>query len=139
MRLHIFSAFGAIKIGMRLLADEDVLTDNIVAQGGVFKTPVVAQKLLAAALNTNVTVMQNAGEGGPWGMAILALYAANNDTTVSLADFLAKQIFADSVAETLSPDPVDVAGFETFMTRYINGLEIEMAAIKALPSQGKKE
>ncbi|MFG6672838.1 xylulokinase [Leuconostoc lactis] len=139
MRLHIFSAFGAIKIGMRLLADEDVLTDNIVAQGGVFKTPVVAQKLLAAALNTNVTVMQNAGEGGPWGMAILALYAANNDTTVSLADFLAEQIFADSVAETLSPDPVDVAGFETFMTRYINGLEIEMAAIKALPSQGKKE
>ncbi|WP_278392922.1 FGGY-family carbohydrate kinase [Leuconostoc lactis] len=139
MRLHIFSAFGAIKIGMRLLADEDVLTDNIVAQGGVFKTPVVAQKLLAAALNTNVTVMQNAGEGGPWGMAILALYAANNDTTVSLADFLAEQIFADSVAETLSPDPVDVAGFETFMTRYINGFEIEMAAIKALPSQGKKE
>ena len=72
-------------------------------------------------------------------MAILALYAANNDTTLSLADFLAEQIFADSVAETLSPDPVDVAGFETFMTRYINGLEIEMAAIKALPSQGKKE
>ncbi len=139
MRLHIFSAFGAIKIGMRLLADEDVLTDNIVAQGGVFKTPVVAQKLLAAALNTNVTVMQNAGEGGPWGMAILALYAANNDTTLSLADFLAEQIFADSVAETLSPDPIDVAGFEAFMTRYINGLEIEMAAIKALPNQATKE
>lgn len=139
MRLNIFSAFGAIKIGMRILADEHVLTDNIVAQGGVFKTPVVAQKLLAAALNTDITVMKNAGEGGPWGMAILALYATHQATGETLTDFLDHHIFADSASETLSPDAKDVAGFEDFMTRYINGLEIEMAAIKALPNHAVKE
>ncbi|MGX7042391.1 xylulokinase [Leuconostoc holzapfelii] len=139
MRFNIFGAFGAIKIGMRILADEQVLTDNIVAQGGVFKTPVVAQKLLAAALATDVTVMKNAGEGGPWGMAVLALYATQKTPNQTLNDFLDHHIFADSVSETLSPDPKDVAGFEAFMTRYINGLEIEMAAIKALPNHAEKE
>ncbi|MGR8826189.1 FGGY-family carbohydrate kinase [Leuconostoc citreum] len=139
MRLHIFSAFGAIKIGMRILADENVLTDNIVAQGGVFKTPIVAQKLLAAALNTNITVMANAGEGGPWGMAILALYAANKLGGQTLDDYLAKNIFAETKAQTLAPEPRDVAGFEEFMTRYIDGLQIELTAIKALPSNQIKE
>ncbi|MBZ5986609.1 xylulokinase [Leuconostoc gelidum] len=139
MRLHLFTAFGAIKIGMRILEDEQVLTDNIVAQGGVFKTPIVAQKLLSAALNTDITVMKTAGEGGPWGMAILSLYAANKRTNETLDDFLSHVVFANEKSETLSPDPTDVAGFEAFMTRYVAGLDIELAAIKALPSQKRKE
>lgn len=133
MRLHLFTAFGAIKIGMRILVDENVLTDNIVAQGGVFKTPIVAQKLLAAALNTDVTVMKTAGEGGPWGMAILALFAVNKKRGESLDVFLAKEVFANQDFETRSPDAKDVAGFEDFMKRYIDGLEIELAAVKSLP------
>jgi len=139
MRFHLFTAFGAIKIGMRILEDEQVLTDNIVAQGGVFKTPIVAQKLLAAALNTNVTVMKTAGEGGPWGMAILSLYAANKSTNETLSEFLSHVVFANEKSETLSPDPSDVTGFEKFMARYVAGLDIELAAIKALPSQKRKE
>ncbi|MGX4593117.1 xylulokinase [Leuconostoc sp. JNUCC 76] len=139
MRFHLFTAFGAVKIGMRILADEDVLTDNIVAQGGVFKTPVVAQKLLAAALNTDVTVMKTAGEGGPWGMAILSLYATNRQNGQTLDDFLDNVVFANEVSETLSPEPSDVKGFETFMKRYVAGLDIELAAIKTLPSKKRKE
>ena len=109
------------------------------AQGGVFKTPIVAQKLLSAALNTDITVMKTAGEGGPWGMAILSLYAANKRTNETLDDFLSHVVFANEKSETLSPDPTDVAGFEAFMTRYVAGLDIELAAIKALPSQKRKE
>lgn len=105
----------------------------------MFKTPIVAQKLLAAALNTNITVMANAGEGGPWGMAILALYAANKLGGQTLDDYLAKNIFAETKAQTLAPEPRDVAGFEEFMTRYIDGLQIELTAIKALPSNQIKE
>lgn len=72
-------------------------------------------------------------------MAVLALYATQKTPNQTLTDFLDHHIFADSVSETLSPDPKDVAGFEAFMTRYINGLEIEMAAIKALPNHAEKE
>lgn len=139
MRMHLFTAFGAIKIGMRILADEQVLTDNIVAQGGVFKTPIVAQKLLADALNTDITVMQTAGEGGPWGMALLALFTANKAQNQSLDDFLENSVFAEQQSETLSPDKKDVAGFESFMKRYIDGLEIELAAVKNLPAKKGNE
>lgn len=139
MRFHFFTAFGAIKIGMRILSDEKVLTDNIVAQGGVFKTPIVAQKLLAAALNTDITVMKTAGEGGPWGMAVLSLYTINKKTTQTLDDFLDNNVFINEKYETLSPEPEDVQGFEQFMERYVAGLDIELTAIKALPSKKEKE
>lgn len=139
MRMHLFTAFGAIKIGMRILEDEDVLTDNIVAQGGVFKTPIVAQKLLAGALNTDVTVMQTAGEGGPWGMAILALFVTNKAKNQSLDSFLENNVFSNQTSETLSPDAKDVEGFEKFMKRYIDGLEIELAAVKNLPASKGEE
>lgn len=135
MRMHLFTAFGAIKIGMRLLEDEHVLTDNIMAQGGVFKTPIVAQKLLAAALHTDVTVMKTAGEGGPWGMALLALFATNKTENTSLDEFLDNKVFVNQESETLSPDVKDVEGFEIFMKRYIAGLEIELAAVKNLPAR----
>lgn len=139
MRFHFFTAFGAIKIGMRILSDEKVLTDNIVAQGGVFKTPIVAQKLLAAALNTDITVMKTAGEGGPWGMAVLSLYTINKKTTQTLDDFLDNNVFINEKYETLSPEPEDVQGFEQFMERYVAGLDIELTAIKTLPSKKEKE
>ncbi|CAM3078837.1 xylulokinase [Leuconostoc rapi] len=137
MRFHLFTAFGAIKIGMRILSDEAVLTDNIVAQGGVFKTPIVAQKLLAAALNTDITVMKTASEGGPWGMAILSLYVTDKLPDQTLDEFLDDTVFAHEESETIAPETSDVEGFDTFMQRYIAGLDIELAAIKALPS--KKE
>lgn len=131
MRAHLFTAFGALKIGMRILEDENVLTKSMIAQGGLFKTPVVAQKLLAAALNVPVTVMETASEGGPWGMAVLAWYSASASED-SLADYL-KTVFANEQQVTLKPDLQLVASFEAFMQRYVNGLDIELAAIKALP------
>lgn len=139
MRFHFFTSFGAIKIGMRILSDEKVLTDNIVAQGGVFKTPVVAQKLLAAALNTDITVMKTAGEGGPWGMAVLSLYTVNRKSDQTLDSFLDNDVFINEKYETLSPEPEDVQGFEQFMERYVAGLDIELTAIKTLPSKKEKE
>jgi L-ribulokinase len=89
MRTNLYSAFGAMKIGMDILHDEEVETDSIVAQGGIFKTPIVGQKMLAAAMEAPVTVMKTAGEGGPWGMAILAAYAAA-DTNKDLPNIVSK-------------------------------------------------
>lgn len=131
MRAHLFTAFGALKIGMRILEDEKVLTKNMIAQGGLFKTPIVAQKLLAAALNVPVTIMKTAGEGGPWGMAVLGWFSASA-SKASLGEYL-QNVFANEKQETLLPEAELVASFEDFMQRYVNGLDIEVAAIKALP------
>ncbi len=133
MRTHLFTSFGALKIGMDILTkEEDVAIDKVLAHGGLFKTPVVGQKIVAAALNVPVSVMATAGEGGAWGMAILASYMINIDQQESLEDFLDHKVFKDVQAQEMVPDGVDVKGFEVFTDRYKKGLAIERAAVDHL-------
>ncbi len=133
MRTHLFTAFGALKIGMDILTkEEDVAIDSILAHGGLFKTPVVGQKVVAAAMNAPVSVMATAGEGGAWGMAILASYMMNKTKEESLEDFLDNKVFEDVEGQEIYPDRDDVKGFEMFIERYKKGLVIEQAAVDHL-------
>ena len=128
-RAQVYSALSVLKLGMELLEDEKVELDRMLGHGGLFKTPVVGQKLLAAALNTPVAVMETAGEGGPWGMALLALYMLNN--TSSLADFL-DGIFKSAKLTVIEPDPTDVKGFDDYIKVYKQVLDAERAAADVL-------
>ena len=128
-RAQVLSALSVLKLGMELLEDEKVELDRMLGHGGLFKTPVVGQKLLAAALNTPVAVMETAGEGGPWGMALLALYMLHNGT--GLADFL-DRIFAAAKLTVIEPDPVDVKGFDDYIATYKLVLDAERAAANVL-------
>ncbi|WP_349346350.1 xylulokinase [Priestia megaterium] len=129
MRTHLFTAFGALKIGMDLLVkEENVKIHSILAHGGLFKTPVVGQKMMAAAINTPVSVMDTAGEGGAWGMAILSSYMLNKSENESLEDFLDDKVFKEVTVQEIYPDELDVKGFEAFIKRYKKGLVIEKAA-----------
>lgn len=131
MRAQLFSAFAPVTVGMRVMTEQEgVRIDKLVGHGGVFATPVVAQKLLAAAVDAPITVMSTASEGGPWGMAILADYLRHTD--VPLADFLDRQVFADATSTTITPDPEDVRGFESFLSRFRAALPVEKAAIAAI-------
>lgn len=135
MRAQLYGVFGTLSIGMRVLADEGVHLDGMRAHGGMFRTAGVAQRLLAGALNAPVTVAGTASEGGAWGMAVLAAYAAasaGSDARADLAGYLRDRVFAGSAARTVTPDPQDVAGFSAYLTRYRAGLEVERAAISAL-------
>jgi sugar (pentulose or hexulose) kinase len=133
MRTHLFSAFGALKIGMDILTKkEDVSIDGILAHGGLFITPVVGQKIVAAAMNVPVSVMETAGEGGAWGMSILASYMRNKEQDESLEEFLDNHVFKDVDGKEIYPDGLDVTGFEEFMERYKKGLAIEEAAVANL-------
>ncbi|WP_040207280.1 xylulokinase [Neobacillus jeddahensis] len=133
MRTHLYTAFGALKIGMDILTkNESVAIDSILAHGGLFKTPVVGQKIIAAAMNTPVTVMGTAGEGGAWGMAILASYMMTKEKNESLDDFLDKKVFEEVERLEFFPDGFDVKGFEVFIERYKKGLVIEQAAVEKL-------
>lgn len=119
MRTHILSSLATIKIGNDILIKEEgVKVDSIMGHGGLFKTPVVGQKLLAAALNTSVTVMDTASEGGPWGMAVLAAYMKDKAEGESLSDYLNNKVFAGQSGTTLEPDAADVAGFDAFVENY---------------------
>ena len=102
--------------------------DRIYAHGGLFKTPVPSQNFLAAALGSDVTLMKSAGEGGAWGIALLAAYMTRTDRSESLTAFLADKVFADMDGSTVSPDAEDVKGLENYMTAYRNGLAAEKAA-----------
>ncbi|WP_123043532.1 xylulokinase [Cohnella candidum] len=138
MRTHLFAAFGALKLGMDILTgSEQVAIDSIMAHGGLFKTPVVGQKMLAAALNVPISVMSTAGEGGAWGMALLASYMVNKDQEESLEDFLERKVFRDAEGQQMAPDPADVQGFEAFIDRYRAGLAIEQAAVDHLLENGR--
>ncbi len=129
MRTQLMSIFGVLRLGMDILIeDEGVQLDRLFAHGGLFKTPVVAQTIMAAALKTPVTVSATAGEGGPWGMALLALYASKYASELSLPEFLNRHIFADLEALSVDPNPEDVAGFNTFLERYKRALPAEAAA-----------
>lgn len=134
MRAHIYSAMATLKIGLDILQDEKVAVDRLLGHGGLFKTPGVAQRYLAAAARAPVTVMQTAGEGGPYGMALLAGYrlAVLEGCPLHLADYLQQRIFADAPGSTLAPDEADVAGFAAFLERYKAALHAERAAVEHL-------
>ena len=132
MRVHLFTALGALKIGMDiLLKQEEVKLEEILGHGGLFKTKGVGQSIMAAALNVPVSVMETAGEGGAWGIALLASYMINKADNENLEEYLSHKVFAKKACLTMSPDPKDVEGFEHFMKRYTKGLAIQRAAINA--------
>lgn len=133
MRTHLFTSLGAIKVGNDLLIEkEGVRVDCIFGHGGLFKTEGVGQKALAAALNTPVSVMKTAGEGGAWGIAVLASYMLWKEEGEPLYEYLENKIFADAESTTIEPDQNDVEGFNAFIERYKAGLGIERAAIDSL-------
>ena len=130
MRVHLFTALGAVKIGMGILFEqENVLLDELLAHGGLFKTKGVGQRIVAAALNVPVSVMNTAGEGGAWGIAVLANYMIKRDCGESLSDYLNHKVFASEQPMRIEPNATDVAGFAQFIERYKRGLAIERAAV----------
>ena len=133
MRCHLYSAFGALKVGCDImLKEEGVKLDRITGHGGLFKTERVGQRYLAAAINAPVTVMKTAGEGGAWGMAILANYMIEKRKEETLEAYLEERVFKGQEGVTLAPDPADVAGFEEFTSRYISGLPIVREAVHSM-------
>jgi sugar (pentulose or hexulose) kinase len=133
MRVHLFSALGALKIGLDILFEqEQVKIDQILGHGGFFKTKEVGQKFMAAAMNVPVSVMKTAGEGGAWGIALLASYMLNKEANAPLEAYLSDKVFAGEQGLTLQPDPRDIDGFGAFMERYKKGLVIERAAVEGL-------
>jgi sugar (pentulose or hexulose) kinase len=133
MRVHLFSSLGALKIGMDILFEQEhVKLDQLLGHGGFFKTKEVGQKLMAAAMNVPVSVMETAGEGGAWGIALLASYMFNKAENESLEAYLSDRVFAGENGTTIAPDQKDVDGFMTFMARYKKGLVIERAALDGL-------
>jgi sugar (pentulose or hexulose) kinase len=133
MRANLFSALGALKIGMDILFEQEkVQIDQILGHGGFFKTEKVGQKIMAAAMNVPVSVMATAGEGGAWGIALLASYMLQKTTNETLEAYLSEKVFAGQTGTTIAPDPADVAGFMAFMKRYQEGLVIERTAVETL-------
>ena len=133
MRAHLFTSLGALKTGLDiLLKEENVQVDEILGHGGLFKTKGVGQSILAAAIDAPVSVMATAGEGGAWGIALLASYMINKGAEESLAAFLDTKVFAGQKGEKLEPVEKDVKGFDAFMKRYSAGLAIERAAVESL-------
>ena len=133
MRVHLFTALGALKTGLDiLLKDEGVKLDKILGHGGLFKTKGVGQKIMAGAVGVPVSVMETAGEGGAWGIALLASYMINKEENETLDDYLNNKVFAGNAGTEMNPDPADVEGFDTFIKRYKNGLPIERAAVDCL-------
>nr|WP_304352697.1 FGGY-family carbohydrate kinase [Bifidobacterium catenulatum] len=136
MRAQLFSAFSPVKIGMDVMTkDEGVAVDSLVGHGGIFTTPKVAQKILAAAFDTPIKVMSTAAEGGAWGMAVLADYLWYADQP--LDEFLDVRVFADAASTMENPDEGDVAGFEEFFDRFRKGLPIEHTAIQTIDLETK--
>ena len=131
-RATLYSTMSTLKIGMDILAGENVAIDSLTGHGGLFKTPVVGQKFMAAACNAPVTCMETAGEGGPYGMALLAAYMANKAENESLEEYLNAHVFADSVGTTLAPEQADVDGFNTYIEQYKRLLEVERKAVAVI-------
>ena len=133
-RVQLYACLATLKYGLDILFEEEQVTaDHLLGHGGLFKVPVVGQKLLAGALGVPVSVMQTAGEGGPWGMALLAGYRLHRAEGETLEQYLHRRIFAGAVGSTVQPDARDSRGFAAFMKQYIRCLAVERAAIDALP------
>ena len=133
MRTHLYAALGALKIGMDILVKEEkIQIDKILGHGGLFKTPGVGQRIMAAAMQAPVSVMETAGEGGAWGIALLAAYEVLREEDETLESYLADKVFAGNEGVRMEPDAGDVVGFETFIERFKNGLSIEQEAIRKM-------
>ena len=131
MRTHLYGAIGVLKIGNDiLLKEEHVKVDRITGHGGYFKTKGVGQRMLAAALSSPISVMETAGEGGAWGIALLAAFLVNNDGKLSLADYLEENVFAGDAGVEIAPTDEDVAGFNRYIERYKKALAIEKTAVE---------
>ena len=131
-RSQLYATMATLKIGMDILAGEGAAIDSLTGHGGLFKTPVVGQSYLAAACNAPVTCMETAGEGGPYGMALLASYMLERETGEGLEDFLSTKVFAGVSGSTIQPDPAAVEGLNAYIRRYKVLLEVEKTAAAVL-------
>ncbi len=131
-RAQLYSTMSTLKIGMDILAGEKVAIDSLTGHGGLFKTPVVGQKYLAAACNAPVTCMETAGEGGPYGMALLAAYRVNKEPRETLESYLNDRVFAGIAGSTLEPDQADVDGFNIYIEQYKQLLKVEQIAVEVI-------
>lgn len=133
MRTHLFSSLATLKIGLDILQEtEHVPIDKLYGHGGFFKTPEVGQRMLSAAVNAPVSVMETAGEGGPYGMALLAAYMIRREAGERLPDYLDNKVFKDARSATVKAEASDVAGFNVFLTRYKKALAVEKKAVELL-------
>ena len=133
MRANLYASVAVLKIGNDILFNEEhVKVDRITGHGGLFKTPGVGQRVLAAALNSPISVMETAGEGGAWGIALLAAFVVNNRKGQSLPEWLDESVFLGDAGVEIKPTRADVEGFNTYIERYMRGLEVEKAAVESL-------
>jgi sugar (pentulose or hexulose) kinase len=133
MRVHLFSALATLKIGLDILFEqEQVKVDQVLGHGGFFKTRIVGQKMMAAAMNVPVSVMETAGEGGAWGVALLTAYMLLKKENETLEEYLSNRVFAGKSGTKITPDEKDIKGFSIFMEQYKKGLTIEKAAVEEL-------
>lgn len=131
MRTHLYASVGVLKIGNDILFNEEkIKVDRITGHGGLFRTKGVGQRVLAAALNSPISVMETAGEGGAWGIALLGSYLVNNEKNQSLADFLDESVFVGDAGVEVSPSPEEVAGFNKYIESYKAALPVEEMAVK---------
>ncbi|MCR4961725.1 MAG: FGGY-family carbohydrate kinase [Lachnospiraceae bacterium] len=134
MRTHLYASLSTLKIGCDILfKEEKVKVDTLYGHGGLFKTKGVGQGILAAAMNAPVAVMETAGEGGPWGMAVLAAYMVRKDAGEKLGDYLADKVFHGEKGTVMDPDPADVAGFDAYIEEYKKAIPAEKVLNEALP------
>ncbi|MBO5110699.1 MAG: ATPase [Clostridia bacterium] len=131
-RAQLYSTMSTLKLGMDILAEEKVAIDSLTGHGGLFKTPGVGQRYMAAACNAPVTCMETAGEGGPYGMALLAAYMMNKSEGETLEAYLNAKVFASAKSTTLAPDPVEVSGFNTYIAEYKKMLAVEKLAVESI-------
>ncbi len=130
MRVHLYGSVSVLKVGNDILFnDEKIKVDRITGHGGLFKTKGVGQRVLAAAINSPISVMETAGEGGAWGIALLGSYLVNNNKKQSLADFLDEKVFAGNAGVEIAPTAEDIAGFNAYIENYKKGIAIEKAAV----------
>ena len=133
MRMHLLSALATLKIGLDILTNEEqVQIDKLYGHGGFFTTPVVGQRILSAAAGVPVSVMETAGEGGPYGMALLAAYMLNKQDGETLEDYLEAKVFTNAKSSTIMAEPSDIAGFSVFLNRYKKALPLEKKATEVL-------
>lgn len=132
LRASLYSTMSTLKIGLDILAEEHVAIDRLTGHGSLFKTPIVGQKYMAAACNAPVTCRSTAGEGGPYGMALLAAYTANKAESETLEEYLDAKVFADAKGTTLAPEQADVDGFNTYIAQYKKLLAVERKAVEVI-------
>lgn len=131
-RAQLYSTMATLKIGMDILAEENVAIDSLTGHGGLFKTPVVGQKYMAAACNAPIACMETAGEGGPYGMALLAAYLVNKADRESLEEYLNTHVFAGVSGTVLNPEKADVDGFNAYIAQYKSLLQVERTATEMI-------